>query len=327
MGFEFTLLDKSCKNWLVWPPCEQFYSFGFEDYVETQVMACCDPWDGSDEHGAIVREYCAGDLVEQICLSASEQLSTGASMLEDGVVKEGVLKLQNYVAENIDACIAELWANDSPDDVLTSHWYIGDKFGLADVSLVVDAGEISGFVLPDEPEACESNQDNNLETFEPPLPVPAMPMDLLSLEGSASLHVSGPPMLGSAVEGNTALTTGSLQFATEDSGERWLAEASWRSPGALVLANELGSVSLEDGRIELRGGARLSRSGQVAAGDAHFVLLGRVDGQVRRIVGSNTTPIEALEGIGVVYTSAFELVVLDDQGQLWVVSLTASQWR
>jgi len=53
----------------------------------------------------------------------------------------------------------------------------------------------------------------------------------------------------------------------------------------------------------------------------------RVDGQIRRIAGSNATPIEVREDAGVVYTSAFELVVLDDQGQRWVVSLTASQWR
>lgn len=328
MGFEFSLLGKGCDSWLVWPPCDQFYSFGFEDYVETQVMACCDAWDGSEEHGAVVREYCTGDMVEQICLSASEQLVTGASMLEDGAVKEGVLKLQNHVAENIGTCIAALWANDSPDDdLLITRWDLGDLFGLKDISLVVDDGEITGFVLADEPETCESNQDNNLETFEPPLPAPFMPKDLLALDGSTSLHVSGPQLLGSKVEGSGVLASGALQFATDDSGTSWLVEASWRPAGTLELGNELGSVSIEDGRIELRGGARLSGSTEVAAGDAHFMLLGRVDGQIRRIAGSNATPIEVREDAGVVYTSAFELVVLDDQGQRWVVSLTASQWR
>lgn len=327
MGFEFTLFNKGCESWLDWPPCDQFYTFGFEDYVEAQVMACCDPWDGSDEHAAVVREYCTGDLVEQVCLSASEQLTTGASMLDDGAVKDGVLKLQNYVAENIDTCITELWANDDPeDDLLISYWVLGDLFGLKGVKLVVDGGEITSFTLPDDADECESNQDNNLVTFEPPLPLPVMPKDLLALDSAAALAVSGPALGGSLVTGSATLSTGELQLAMDDSGETWLAEASWRPAGAVELGNELGSVSIEDARIELRGGAPLSAA-EVAPGEAHFMLLGRIDGEVRRIAATNASSIVVSEEAGVVYTSAFELVVLDDQGQRWVVSLTESQWR
>ncbi len=343
MAFEFKLLGKGCEGWLDWPPCEQLYGFGHEGYLHTQVMACCEEWDESEDQAAVVREYCMGDLIEQICLSASEQLTVGANMLEDGAVKEGVIDLQNYVADHIGACIEALWANDTDPapDAIVSKWELGDMKSLSGIKLVVDSGSISGFSLPDSPTECGSNQENNMETFMPPLSAPVAPTTVLTLHQSGRLVVVGPELFGSRAHAAGSLAAAdsfdcarvscsTLELVAADP-EPMVTRLDLVTAGPVVLGNDLGSEVIESSRVELRAGAKMSRSDdgafQIAVGGAHFVVLGEVDGSVRRVAGANSERL-VLTHVGAAWhTSEFDITVIDDQGQQWVIEIPASEWH
>lgn len=163
-----------------------------------------------------------------------------------------------------------------------------------------------------------------------------------TLASTALVTAKGPELFGSPISGGGSLAGSSIYDCasmacssitiTEDSPDLLVVTAlELLADGPATIGNDLGSVTIERGRIELRGGGLAPRSAAgdhlIGIGTAHFVIVGEVEGEVRRIVGTNASAIGLLHAGAVWQTSSFDIAALDQHGQRWVVSLPASHWR
>lgn len=179
-------------------------------------------------------------------------------------------------------------------------------------------------------------------------PDPAIPAPLgihptwaatLMSPGAVTLH--GPELFGSEVSGfgvlasNSALDCASARCSAivlvDTAPSLQIAELELVADGPIVVGNALGSMTLERARIELRTDvtATLSTTGDhvVGAGNAHFTVIAEVDGEVRRTAGTNSTRIALIRDSVGWQTSSFDVGIVDEQGQRWIVSIPASHWR
>jgi hypothetical protein len=157
--------------------------------------------------------------------------------------------------------------------------------------------------------------------------------------GAVTLH--GPELFGSQVSGfgilasNSALDCSTARCSAivlvDTSPSLLVTELELVADGPIVIGNALGSMTLERGRIELSTDvtATLSTTGEhvVGAGTAHFTVIGEVDGEVRRTAATNSTRIALIRDSVGWQTSSFDVGVVDEQGQRWIVSIPASHWR
>lgn len=208
-----------------------------------------------------------------------------------------------------------------------------ELFGLTSIKLHVNSGAIASVSLPDEPETCE--------TFAPPVPLGLGRTWAAMLVNPGVVTLHGPELFGSLVSGfgmlasNGALDCSSVQCSAiviaDDAPNLMVAELDLVADGPVVVGNDLGSMTLERVRIELRAGvpALASNLGDhvIGADNAHFVVIGEADGTLRRTVGTNSTRISLIRDSDGWQTSSFDITIFDQQGQRWIVNIPAGHWR
>jgi hypothetical protein len=230
---------------------------------------------------------------------------------------------------------------DDDPDTLVSQWQLPEMFGLTGIKLHAKSGGIAGFTLLADPEACESDHADDERTFDPPVPLGIGPTWAAMLVNPGVVTLHGPELFGSLVSGfgmlasNGALDCSTVQCSsiviTDSPPNLNIAELELVADGPVVVGNDLGSMTLERVRIELRSGALalVSSAGDytIAAGNAHFAVLGEADGNLRRTVGTNSTRITLIRDDEGWQTSSFDIGIIDQQGQRWIVNIPAAHWR
>jgi hypothetical protein len=163
-----------------------------------------------------------------------------------------------------------------------------------------------------------------------------------TLASTAWVTATGPELFGSPISGAGSLASASERdcanrpcssiMIAEDSSELLVVTAlELITDGPAWIGNDLGDARIERGRIELRGGALAQRAAAgdhvIGTGTAHFMIIGEIDGEVRQIIGTNASTIGLLHTSAVWQTSSFDIGVVDEHGQRWVVSIPAAHWR
>jgi len=170
--------------------CTETHTFGVldEPYEMPAVMACCDP-DAPPSQDDLMG-HCAVDVIEQLCRSLPTRLQ---NLIDDGKIPVGqnqAQKLQNWLADNQQACFDGLYMpTGMPGSLAETSWLVndgknGDWYMLNDFTITLEHPQVDSASLPEDPAdylACQDNDYNNTEIFEDDVP---------TTPGSAASHIS-----------------------------------------------------------------------------------------------------------------------------------------
>jgi hypothetical protein len=335
--------------------CAETHTFGAldEPYEMTAVMACCDP-DAPPSQNDLV-EHCAVDVIEQLCRSAPTRLQ---HLIDDGAFPVGenqAQKLQNWLADNQQACFDGLYMpTDVPGRLAETSWLVNDgKNGdwplLNDFTITLEHAQVDAASLPKDPAdylACQDNDHNNTEIFEDVVPSTPGFGSASYLVDSPRATVTGPDLFGervSAVGRFTSLASGctdpwcsSLELSTNDLRGVWtLEELELFGDGPVSMTNGSSSIMVERVAIRLYEGGcgtfSIDRSGArvhtLPAGEAHFVISGVGAGPVYDLRwASNASPITAHDDDGRWVVDSFVIEHVDRDGESWTIVVPPTTW-
>jgi hypothetical protein len=336
--------------------CSEAHTFGAldESYEMPAVMACCDP-DAPPSQDDLV-EHCAVDVVEQLCRSVPTRLQ---NLIDDGafpVGKNQAQKLQNWLADNQQACFDGIYMpSNIPGRLHAASWLVNDgKNGawalLNDFTITLEHSQVNSVSLPLDPAdylACHDNDYNNTEIFEDEVPTPPGFVSVTNLVDSPLATVTGPELLGgrvSAIGRFTSLASGCadpwcsvLELSTDGPDGTWtLEELELFGDGPLSMTN--GSTSITVERVAIRlyavglGTISIDHSGAgvytLRAGEAHFVISGVGAGPVYDLrLASNASPITVHDHDGGWVVDSFVIEHVDRDGQSWTITIPPTTWN
>jgi hypothetical protein len=335
--------------------CIEDHTFGAleEPYEMPAVMACCDP-DAPPSQDDLV-EHCAVDVIEQLCRSVPSRLQ---NLIDDGAFPVGgnqAQKLQNWLADNQQACFDGLYKpSDIPGSLNKASWLVNDgKNGawalLNDFTITLEHGKVSSVSLPGDPDAhlaCHDNNYNNTEIFEDEIPSTPGFRSSTYLVDSPLAAVIGPELLGgrvSAVGRFTSLASGCadpwcsvLELSIDDPGGLWtLEELELFGDGPLSMTN--GSVSITAERVAIRlyetglGTVPIDDIGAgvyiLQPGAAHFIISGVGAGTVYDLRwASNVSPITVHDRDDGWMLDSFVIEHADRKGERWSIAIPPTTW-
>jgi hypothetical protein len=318
------------------------------------VMACCDP-DAPPSQDDLV-EHCAVDVIEQLCRSVPARLQ---NLIDDGAFPVGenqAQKLQNWLADNQQACYSKLYQPTSiPGSLAETSWLINDgKNGdwplLNAFTITLEHSQVDAASLPEDPAdylACHDNDYNNTEVFEDEVPTTPGFGSITYLVDSPLARVTGPAILGgrvSAVGRFTSVASGCtdpwcswLELSTDDPSGLWtLAELELFGDAPVSMTN--GSASITVARVAIRlyegglGTVSIDRSGArvytLRAGEAHFVISGVGPGPVYDLRwASNSSPITVHDHQDGWVVDSFVIQHVDRKGESWTIVVPPTTWN
>jgi hypothetical protein len=352
----FTTLNGNCAETLKDASlCQESHYFGpaHDPYDMPAVMACCDVDAAIDEDERL--QYCAADLIEQVCRSIPMRLQKLIDDDKIGAGKEQAQKLQNWLAKHPDVCYQKLYrATDEPGRLAPATWLVNNgKNGhwplLNDFTITITSAAAVATWLPEDEDLWQSCTDiryNNTEIFEQadPDPDPSPDGRWARLRESPIVSIEGPPMFGGPVSGTgtvESLASGcrgprcsTLEFTVDHDAAWTLEELEFFARGAVRLTNGPATLAVERAAIRLYGNALGTREldarrtwvHTIASGHAHFVISGVGGGDVYGLRwATNATPIEL---VATEHGWSLDQFVLehDDGRGSWFVSLPATRW-
>lgn len=337
--------------------CTENHIFGAldEPYEMPAVMACCDP-DASPSQDDLLG-HCGSDMIEQVCRSVPARLQ---KLIDDGkfpVGKEQAQKLQNWLADNQQACFDGLYMPTGiPGSLAETSWLVNDGkngawFLLNDFTITLDHSQVDSVSLPQDSTdylVCYDNDYNNTEIFEED-EVPSTPGfgSVTYLVNSPLATVTGPELLGgrvSAVGRFTSLTSGCtepwcsrLEISTDDSSGLWsLDELELFGDGPVSMTNGSASVTVERVAIRLYGRGLETVSSDhmdthmymLEAGEAHFTISGVGAGPVYDLRwASNASPIMVHDLDDGWMVDGFMIEHVDRNGESWTIAVPPTTWN
>jgi hypothetical protein len=336
--------------------CTESHTFGVVDepYEMPAVMACCDP-DASPSQDDVLR-YCAVDVVEQLCRSVPARLQ---ELIDEGKVPVGenqAQKLQNWLADNQQACFDGLYMpTGNPGSLALTSWLVndgknGDWLLLKDFTITLEHSQVDSASLPQDPAdylTCEDNDYNNTEIFEDEVPTVPRFGNVTYLVDSPLVTVAGPEVLGgrvSAVGRFTSLASGCtdpwcswLEVSMDDESRLWtLEELELFGDGPVNMTNGSSAITIERVAIRLyeRGIGTVSedqkgaRAYALQAGEAHFVISGVGVGPVYDLRwASNSSPITVSNRDGSWVVESFVIEHVDREGESWTIVIPPTTWN
>jgi hypothetical protein len=335
--------------------CNETHSFGVldEPYEMPGVMACCDPDAASQDD---LLQYCSSDVIEQLCRSVPTRLQKLIDDEKFPVGENQAQKLQNWLADNQQACYSALYQPTGiPGSLGETSWLVndgknGDWLMLNDFTITLESSQVDSVSLPQDPAdnlACQDNDYNNTEIFEDEVPTTPGFGSITYLVDSPLATVTWPQLLGervSAVGRFTSLASGCtdpwcswLALTTDDPRGLWnLDELELFGDGPVSMINGSAAVTVERVAIRLyegglgtvskdRSGARVYA---LKAGGAHFVVSGIGPGPVYDLRwASNSSPIMVHDrGRGWVVDS-FVIEHVDRKGEIWTIVVPRTTWN
>jgi hypothetical protein len=336
--------------------CTEAHTFGAPDepYEMPAVMACCQS-DAPPGQNELLR-YCSSDVVEQLCRSVPARLQ---NLIDDGAFPVGenqAQKLQNWLADNQQACFDGLYMPSGiPGSLNKTSWLVNDgKNGawslLKDFTITLEHAQVNSVSLPGDPDdylACYDNDFNNTEIFEDEVPSPPGFGSVAYLVDSPLAAVTGPELLGgqvSAVGRFASLASGCanpwcswLALRTDDTRGLWtLEELELFGDGPLNMTNGSASITVERVAIRLyetgRGTVPVDDLGSgvytLRPGGAHFFITGVGAGPVYDLRwASNASPITVQDRDGGWMLDSFVIEHVDRDGERWTIAIPPTTWN
>lgn len=336
--------------------CTEDHTFGVldEPYEMPAVMACCDP-DAPPSQDELL-QYCSSDVIEQLCRSVTTRLQ---NLIDDGKFPVGenqAQKLQNWLADNLQACYSKLYQpTDIPGSLAEASWLVNDgKNGdwtlLNDFTITLEHSQVDSATLPAGPAdylSCQDNDYNNTEIFEDEVPTTPGFGSVTYLIDSPLATVTGPELLGervSAVGRFASLTSGCtepwcsrLELSTDDSSDLWsLEELELFGDGPVNITHGSASITVERVAIRLyegglgttsedRSGARVYT---LRSGEAHFVISGVGAGPVYDLRwANNASPITVHDRDDRWMVDSFTIEHVDRNGETWTIAVPSTTWN
>jgi hypothetical protein len=336
--------------------CTETHTFGVldEPYEMSAVMACCDP-DAPPSQDELL-QYCSSDVIEQLCRSVPIRLQ---KLLDDGKVPVGqnqAQKLQNWLADNQQACYTALYQPTGiPGSLSETSWLVnggqnGDWPLLNNFTITLEHSQVDSASLPQalaDYLVCQDNDNNNTEIFKDEVPTTPGFDSITYLVDSPLATVTGPELLGgrvSAVGRFTSLASGCagpwcswLELTTDDPSSLWtLQELELFGDEPVSMTN--GSVSITVERVAIRlyeGG--LGTTSEDSSGDriytmrtggAHFVISGIGPGPIYDLRwASNSSPITLHDRGGAWVVDSFVIEHVDRNGESWTILVPPTTWN
>jgi hypothetical protein len=335
--------------------CKEVHTFGALDdpYEMPAVMACCDP-DAPPSEDELL-QHCSSDTVEQLCRSVPARLQ---KLIDDGAFPVGenqAQKLQNWLADNQQACYSTLYQpTDIPGSLAETSWLVnngknGDWPLLNDFTITLEHAQVDTASLPEDPTdhlACQDNDYNNTEIFEDEVPSRPGFGSSIYLVDSPLATVTGPEILGgrvSAVGRFTSAASGCrdpwcswLELSIDDPRGLWtLEELELFGDGPVSMTNGSASITVERVAIRLYEGALgpMSSDGSapvytLRAGEAHFVISGIGAGPVYDLRwASNASPITVHDHQDGWMLDGFVIEHIDRDGDSWTIVVPPTTWN
>jgi hypothetical protein len=318
------------------------------------VMACCDS-DASPSQNDLV-EHCAVDMIEQLCRSVPARLQ---NLIDGGklpVGKEQAQKLQNWLADNQQACFDGLYIpTNIPGSLAETSWLVnggknGDWTLLNDFTITLEHSQVDSVSLPQDSTdylSCQDNDYNNTEVFEDGGPTTPGFGSVTYLIDSPLATVTGPELLGervSAVGRFASLTSGCthpwcsrLELSTDDPSGLWsLEELELFGDGPLSMTHGNASITVERVAIRLYAGGlgTTSEDGTGArvytlrSGEAHFIISGVGAGPVYDLRwANNASPITVHDRDDRWMVDSFMVEHVDRNGETWTIVVPSTAWN
>jgi hypothetical protein len=349
-SLSFTVDGDDCLDLLGEGWCNQSFTFGvnFQPYAAAEVIACCGEYDY--EYAATIREYCAYDMYQQLCISLSERLQAAINDDMFGPYDDEAAEIQVWIADHYHDCFNALNANNSATlPEVVSHWNLGTFGDLEDVSLNIEAPtELLGANLPvDEAEwlSCNSANGNNDQVFEDAHTPDGGIVIGVDLAANVDIVLVGPSIMGGTVTASATFEHDcgprgcpAAEFSFDSVGSQFtLEEFDVFEDDAVAITN--GTASLTADRLQIRLWTQAAgyevldpTSGlllgyEIPAGAAQFVISGlTADVGSNRFMTVNSTDMWISESRGIWNIDTFDLEFTDGKGGLWTVTIDDSRW-
>ncbi len=350
----FETLLGNCANTLGDPGfCDESYDFGlgFEPYEMPEVMACCDPEAAAE---AELLEYCAADMIEQICRSAPKRLEL---LIDEGAIKVGkhqARALRDWLNAHQQDCfdVFNVPAK-TPGAIDGRAWLVNGGNNeqwpaLKNFTIRLETAAVHSTTVPDdagERVACDDAEFNNTEFFEDFGPITPGIGEVARLDEDAEATIRGPKLLGNAVTGVARLPAqagcmaprcSTLALRVDGSaGSLALEELSLFAAGEVTLVSGALEVAVEGAALRLYGVAQGTIHAPAGAevryelpvGAAHFMVSGASPRLRDARMATNTTAIIIRRRPrGGWSVDGFAVTHVDGAGDRWTVWLPETRW-